>query len=114
MKREEDILQAECFQWFWNEYPHLRRTLFHVPNGGVRSKIEAARLKAMGVVAGVADLIFLYNQKAYVFELKSPTGTLEPDQVIFQHVMISQNIPHYLIRDFITFQSTIKSIINEN
>ena len=30
--------------------------IFHVPNGGLRTKSEAAKLKAMGVVAGVADL----------------------------------------------------------
>ena len=30
--------------------------IIHIPNGGLRSKSEAARLKAMGVVAGVSDL----------------------------------------------------------
>lgn len=30
--------------------------IFHIPNGGWRSKSEAARLKAMGVKAGVSDL----------------------------------------------------------
>lgn len=30
--------------------------IFHVPNGGLRSKSEAARLKAMGVLPGVSDL----------------------------------------------------------
>lgn len=30
--------------------------IFHIPNGGWRSKAEAAQLKAMGVRAGVSDL----------------------------------------------------------
>lgn len=30
--------------------------IFHIPNGGWRSKSEAARMKAAGVVPGVADL----------------------------------------------------------
>ncbi len=36
-------------------YPALK-LLFHIPNGGKRSKAEAARFKAMGVRAGVPDL----------------------------------------------------------
>lgn len=36
-------------------YPDLR-LLFHVPNGGLRSKATARRMKAMGVKAGVPDL----------------------------------------------------------
>ena len=30
--------------------------IIHIPNGGLRSKSEAARLKAMGVLPGVSDL----------------------------------------------------------
>lgn len=32
---------------------------FHVPNGGKRGKVEAAIMKAMGVRAGVPDLVIL-------------------------------------------------------
>jgi hypothetical protein len=34
---------------------------FHVPNGGYRYKTTGAWLKAMGVRAGVADLIFIWK-----------------------------------------------------
>jgi len=37
-------------------------TFFHVPNGEVRDKRTAAKLKAMGVLAGVADLVFLWKE----------------------------------------------------
>ena len=40
-------------------YPALR-LLFHVPNGGSRHVVEAKKLKALGVLAGVPDLILLY------------------------------------------------------
>jgi hypothetical protein len=33
---------------------------FHVPNGGERDKREAAKLKAMGVLPGVSDLVFVW------------------------------------------------------
>lgn len=38
------------------KYPELLR-LFHIPNGGFRNKIEAAKFKAMGVRSGVLDLM---------------------------------------------------------
>ena len=46
---------------------------FHVPNAP-RNKIQGARLKAMGMLAGAPDLIFLHQGKAFALELKSKTG----------------------------------------
>lgn len=51
--------QKVVFEWAaWNEtkYPELK-LLFHIPNGGLRSKGTAVRLKAEGVKAGVPDLL---------------------------------------------------------
>ena len=54
---------------------------FHTPNGGVRDKREAAKLKAMGVTAGVPDLIFvLPTGKLAAIELKWGPGRLSPEQ----------------------------------
>lgn len=48
-------LEAQAL-WSWsNCIPILREHLFHIPNGGKRNKIEAGRMKAMGVRAGVSD-----------------------------------------------------------
>lgn len=50
--------QATLFSWAEmksGKYPELR-LLFHVPNGGSRGKVEAARFKAEGVKPGVPDL----------------------------------------------------------
>lgn len=55
----EHDLQCACVQWFRLQYPKLRNRLFAVPNGGARSKAQAGKLKAEGVVAGVSDLILL-------------------------------------------------------
>ena len=59
MKRElEAGEQAALFDWAAiqaGNMPELR-LLFHVPNGGLRSKSEAARMKHEGVKAGVPDL----------------------------------------------------------
>ena len=56
---EEHQIQCACVKWFNLQYPQYRGLLFAVPNGGARSKATAGKLKAEGVVAGVADLILL-------------------------------------------------------
>ncbi|HEY8948473.1 MAG TPA: VRR-NUC domain-containing protein [Rhizomicrobium sp.] len=53
---------------------------FHVPNGGVRSKAEAAILKAMGVKAGVHDIVIIWRGRCIVIELKAPDGKLSKAQ----------------------------------
>jgi len=58
---------------------------YAVPNGEYRSKRTGARLKAMGVRPGVADIaIILPGGKSAFMELKSPTGRLSPDQRVFR------------------------------
>lgn len=48
---------AALMQWVqWNlkKYPDLER-LYHIPNGGLRSKVASAKLKAEGVKPGIPD-----------------------------------------------------------
>lgn len=63
----EEQEQAYVIQWkeiMINQYPELRR-LIHIPNGGLRSKTEAVRLKRVGVKAGVSDLFFASPHGGY-------------------------------------------------
>lgn len=60
---QEEDLQKACCQWYdlqWGERRingvKIGRLLHHSPNGGKRSKKEAARFKAMGTRAGFPDL----------------------------------------------------------
>jgi rhodanese-related sulfurtransferase len=46
--------QRELVRWFRQTYKGVR--IFAIPNGGVRSRAAAGRLKAEGVSAGVPDL----------------------------------------------------------
>jgi hypothetical protein len=60
---------------------------FHVPNGEVRNKVTAAKLKAMGVLPGVADLLFFWKAeglRALFLELKSRKGRQSQPQRLFQ------------------------------
>jgi len=54
MKNAEHELQVACVQWFRLQYPKL--LMYAIPNGGARSPITGAMLKAEGVTAGVPDL----------------------------------------------------------
>jgi hypothetical protein len=46
----------------------------HVPNGGQRRPIEAAIFKALGVRAGVSDLLLWHEGKSFALELKAEGG----------------------------------------
>ena len=62
---------------------HRDLVYWAVPNGGKRSKVEAARLKAEGVRAGVPDVHFMFRGKFYVIEIKKKKGRLSEDQKLF-------------------------------
>lgn len=56
MKNEEHKLQVACVKWFRYQYPNYAGRLFAIPNGGARSAVTGAMMKAEGVMAGVPDL----------------------------------------------------------
>ena len=60
--------------------------LYHIPNGGKRSKSEAARFRAMGVKAGVSDLFLPCARGGYhglYVEMKALDGRPSAEQVKF-------------------------------
>ncbi len=75
----EDTEQAHIFAWAaWasGKYPELN-LMHHIPNGGKRSKSEAARFKAQGVKAGVPDIFLPCARGGYhglYIELKRTKG----------------------------------------
>ena len=58
---KEDNLQKACVTWFRLQYPDV--VIFAIPNGGSRNPIEAAKLKATGTLAGVADLFVMKHKE---------------------------------------------------
>jgi hypothetical protein len=58
--------------------------MFHVPNGELRDPRAARKLKAMGTLAGVADLVFVWPPGRILFlELKLPKLKPTPTQLEF-------------------------------
>jgi len=87
MKFPESQLQQACVTWFRYQHPHLSKLLIAVPNGGKRNAREAARLKAEGVVPGVADLLLLVtncDHGCLGIEMKAGTGKQSVNQLQWQ------------------------------
>lgn len=116
----EGRIQAECFAWFWNEFPQFRKTLFHVPNENDRedsNMIQGAIRKSLGVVAGVADLLFLVARGGYhglCIEMKDESGTQKPAQKEWQAVIEAQGFKYVICRSLPQFKEIIIDYLAEN
>lgn len=83
--QHEEAEQAALFEWAAyqaGQWPELGY-LFHIPNGGLRNKATAARLKAAGVKPGVPDLFLpvMRGQSAGLFiEMKYGANKPSPEQ----------------------------------
>jgi hypothetical protein len=133
----EDQLQSECFQWAWNTFPDTRRLLFHVPNErdtGIPSwikkllkehfplaleflirksnpKIQGMRNKVIGVVSGVADLLFLWHGKTFAFELKVGSNKQSENQKLWEITATPHIEKYYLITNFEDFKFHFTEIV---
>lgn len=83
MYREEEQLQRCCVNQFKWRYSRYFRLLTHPANEGTADPKRGARLKAMGVQAGVPDLLLFVARGGYhglAIEMKSRKGKLEKVQ----------------------------------
>lgn len=125
MREEEHNIQAACVRWFNLQWPQYRGLLFAVPNGGARSKATAGKLKAEGVVAGVADLILLvpkcvkanddegwYNTIfALCIEMKTAKGRQSPEQKEWQAKVEEHGYKYAVCRSLEEFINTIENYL---
>jgi hypothetical protein len=73
---EEQITFMAWARLYAGTFPPLAR-IFHVGNGGSRHILEAVKLKKMGVLPAIPDLILLYPNKgfhAWCCEMKAKDG----------------------------------------
>lgn len=119
VRREpEHDLQCACVQWFRLQYPKLAMRLFAVPNGGGRSKAQAGKLKAEGVLTGVSDLILLKPNISYcalLIEMKVNTkGSRQSEaQKEWQHDLTALGEYKYVVcRSIDDFIREVNSYLN--
>lgn len=95
-RSSEDTEQIAVMQWARmssGRWPALS-LLHHIPNGGSRNTKEAARLKSMGVLAGVPDLHLPVAKAGYnglYIEMKYGDGRLQESQKSFLVKVAEQN-----------------------
>ncbi len=97
---EEHRIQCACVRWFNVQYPKLHGRLFAVPNGGRRDATTAAKLKAEGVVPGVADLVLLISNRDYgalLIEMKTPKGRQSDSQKKWEKTVCSNAEYKYVV-----------------
>ena len=116
MVSQEQILQEIIFRYFEKNYQEYKMLFCHVPNGGNRNILEAMAFKRGGVVAGVADFIFLYRTEKYgyaCFELKTNTGRQSDKQKNFERqVTILGGGVYYIIRSKQQFVDAIEQYLS--
>lgn len=86
--------------------------LFHIPNGGKRSKAEAARFKAEGVVSGVPDLCLPVARTGWhglFVEMKAPKGVLSDAQKEWGESLLAEG---YAVRVCRSSSDAIETIIS--
>ena len=108
----EDRLQQDCYVWFHNTYPEYRGLLFHVPNGGNRNAREGAKFKAMGVIAGVSDFIFIFEGKILCIELKVLGGSQSLKQKYWERIVREEGAEYSIVWNLEEFKTYINNVIS--
>lgn len=76
-----------------------------------RNKVDGARLKAMGMVTGVADMVYLNPSGPVTFiEFKTETGRQSPEQKEFERKCYEWGYAYEIVRTFDEFKAAIGSV----
>lgn len=105
-KQPEAILQKSIIQYL--KYAHPKLLYFAVPNGGKRNPIEASKLKAMGVLAGVADLLLFKSGCFYAIELKIGNNKPNDTQIDFEHRWLAEGGKYAVCRSLDELDTILK------
>ena len=107
----EDQIQQQIFTFYNNNYclknHNPRHIIFSVPNGGSRNIIEAKKMKATGILAGVSDLIIINEHKTLFIEVKVLKGVQSEVQKEFETRVTSLGFDYILVRSLEDFKSKV-------
>ena len=108
----ESRLQQSCVTWFRYQYQQYTKLLIAVPNGGARSKKEAAIMKGEGVTPGVADLILFLPKGecgALGIEMKAGKGRHTEHQKQWGEAFEAAGNKYTVCRSFEEFMEIINN-----
>ena len=107
----EDVIQSKIFEYYHNNFctklndlPHV---IFSVPNGGLRNKREALKLKSTGLVAGVSDLIIVSDKEVFFVEVKTSKGKQSDKQKAFEQKVKDLGFRYLIVRSLEDFKTQL-------
>lgn len=120
----EANIQASAYTWFWNTYPQYRGMLFAVTNQNDASpllskkdqQIMGARRKALGVYAGVSDLVCLIPRGGYhglMLECKTAVGRQSEVQRQWEQLMAGHGYLYCIFRSLEEFKTIIDEYLRK-
>ena len=114
MRHEESKIQRAAVKWFRYMFPD--HVLLSIPNGGARNKIEAAILKAEGVLAGAADLFLACASKDELthglwIEVKTQYGRQTETQKAFQDKVLKLGYGYRIVRSLDEFIEVVNNYL---
>jgi len=98
MKQEEHKLQVAICKWldYTQDFYY-----FSIPNGGLRHRLVAIKLKMEGAKAGVADMFWMVsndNWKGLFVEVKIDKGRQTPNQKDFEQIALKHGYFYSVVR----------------
>ena len=109
MRHRESQLQIRCVSWFRYQYPQY--VIMSTPNGGVRSKTEAAIMKAEGMLAGASDLTIFADGRVLFVEMKTDKGRQSSAQKDFQRKVEGLGFRYVICRSLEDFMEHVRTFI---
>lgn len=105
--QSESKLQAECVRYMRNELRVVYGTFFSIPNEGKRGVVNASRMIAQGLLAGMPDLCWLTDGTIVFFELKARGGSTSRKQKLIHENLRSQGYEVHIIKSFEEFEKIV-------
>lgn len=130
MDKSESRIQFEIVSWYNNnfclKFHEPQHAIFSVPNEllgvvlgiltaeGISQRIIkkiqfklSSLFKAMGLKAGVSDLIIIQPDRVLFVEVKTDTGRQSPKQKEFQSIVELMGYPYLIVRSLEDFKQQI-------
>jgi hypothetical protein len=76
-----------------------------------KNKIDGARNKAKGLIAGRSDMVLYFQSKAFMIELKTEDGMQRSEQKEWERIITAQGFQYHICRSLSEFQSLITCIL---
>ncbi|MEN6386396.1 MAG: VRR-NUC domain-containing protein [Phycisphaerales bacterium] len=109
----ESKIQASCVMWLWNTHPQTRGLFFSVTNNSEHIA-RAMQRKAIGLISGVSDCLFIWRGSLYCFEFKTEIGRQSPAQIEWEKKSVEQGAKYYVVRSLPVFIDRIETILSNS